>query len=458
VLYPGGDIAAARWALERGHGRARASAAEFLDTLLKGEIRKRIILVVEDLPLADRVQKANVLLRSRPRDVEETVASLIHEDDTVVSSAAIQYVETRRMWALAGDLEHILEHRDVRDWMVFEAATWALASHRMSPTDRHVRWRQPLPAVEVANRLRRAPAFAFVPIDELHRIAASGRQRRYPAGHRLLQRGARSSVLQFLLDGSVCCADEHGDVRDIEAPGAVGFETTLDGTAATETITTVEPAILLELTSDVFHGLLSDNILLSHGLFRMLTKGPSAAALPRIVPPRVPVPSPRAGGELQPLEKVLTLEAVPLFARATADDLRALASIASEKPIRTGADLLRAGEPAAIHTVIAGRLQISGNGTHGTSVETASSGDTIGIVETLGGQATEEHVTVLESGSVLCLERTPLFDLLSARTDLLCGMFGSVQAATVDTSRSERSTRRTARASSIAISSPPTSC
>jgi hypothetical protein len=87
----------------------------------------------------------------------------------------------------------------------------------------------------------------------------------------------------------------------------------------------------------------------------------------------------------------------------------------------------RKGEPAAIHTVITGQLQISRSG---TSVETATSGDTIGIVETLAGQSAEEHVTVVESGSVLCLERTALFDLLSARTDLLCGLFGMVQAAT----------------------------
>src|SRR4029453_11228279 len=145
-----------------------------------------------------------------------------------------------------------------------------------------------------------------------------------------------------------------------------------------------------------------------------------------LIPPRVSVPSPRARGDLRPVEKLLALEAVLLFARATAEDLRALASIASERPIRVGADLFKEREPAAIHTVITGQLQISRSG---TSVETATSGDTIGIVETLAGQSAEEHVTV-ESGSVLCLERTALFDLLSARTDLLCGLFGMVQAAT----------------------------
>jgi len=45
--------------------------------------------------------------------------------------AAVLLIEERGLWALAGDLEHVLAHRDVRHWHVFEAASWALAASRM---------------------------------------------------------------------------------------------------------------------------------------------------------------------------------------------------------------------------------------------------------------------------------------------------------------------------------------
>ena len=136
LMYGWKDIAGARWALERGDARARASAAEFLDNLLKGDLRKRVMAVVEDMPYEERVRRANVVIRSRPRDIDDTVAQLVADEDQAVASAAIHYVEARRLDGLESDLEHTLAHRDVRDFAVFESASWALASWRMPTEDR----------------------------------------------------------------------------------------------------------------------------------------------------------------------------------------------------------------------------------------------------------------------------------------------------------------------------------
>ncbi len=426
LLYSWQDIAAARWALERGDNRARASAAEYLDNLLKGDLRKRIMPVLEDLPLEDRVKKANVLVRSRVRDLEETLVSLVHEQDQIVASAAIHYVEARKLWGLADDLEHILAHRDVRDWSVFEAASWALASQRMSAAERRARWKEPLPAVEVADRLRRAPLFAFVSVDELYRIAATGRQLRHETSHRLLEPGARSSALLLLLEGRAKSVNGLDVGREIQAPAALVFEAALDGGAVAETITALEPAVSLTLGSEEFQGLLSENVQLAQGLFKMLTSGPAAEAWPPVVPPRTPVDWRASGDHLRPIERVIALQAVPLFARATADELRALAAIAREVPTTVGVDLYKEGEVAAIYMLLRGRLQVSGNA---KAPAIANPGDTIGIVETLGGRRTEERAEVVESGAALRIDREALFDLLSDRIDLLRGLLGVVQSA-----------------------------
>ena len=96
------------------------------------------------------------------------------------------------MWTLAGDLEYALEHRDAKDWYVFEAASWALAAQRMAADERRSRWMEPLPAVELADRLRRMPLFDYVSVDELFRIADAGRQVRHEHGRVLYEQGTTS--------------------------------------------------------------------------------------------------------------------------------------------------------------------------------------------------------------------------------------------------------------------------
>src|SRR5688572_13773724 len=159
--------------------------------------------VLEDLPLDEKVRRGNVLLKTRPRDLEETLLQLINDDDQVVAAAAIDVVRHEKSWALAGDIEHVLAHRDARDWYVFEAASWALAEQRMPAERRRELWLEPLPAAELASRLRELPLFASVSVDELFRIASAARQVRHDPGALLLQEGSVPESIHFLLDGHV---------------------------------------------------------------------------------------------------------------------------------------------------------------------------------------------------------------------------------------------------------------
>ena len=56
---------------------------------------------------------ATSLLKTRPRDVEETLLQLINDEDQVVAAAAIDTARAHKIWALADDIEHVLAHRDV---------------------------------------------------------------------------------------------------------------------------------------------------------------------------------------------------------------------------------------------------------------------------------------------------------------------------------------------------------
>ena len=225
LMYPRADISAAWFALEHGDARRRASASEYLDNELTGVLRKRVLLMVDDMPADERVRRTNLMFRTRRRPPEDTLAQLIHDDDQVMAASAIHLTAERGLWQLAGDIEHALAHRDARDWYVFEAASWALAASRMPADERRARWLEPLPTVELANRLRRVPLFDYVSVDELFRFAGTARQVRYDRGRTVYQAGAEPETLQFLIDGEV----RFEDGARMAAPGPLAFEEMLEG-------------------------------------------------------------------------------------------------------------------------------------------------------------------------------------------------------------------------------------
>ena len=102
----------------------------------------------------------------------EAQADALAGGDSRIAAAAVALVGKLGMWSLRDDLEHVLAHREAQDWSVFEAASWALAASRMPAEKRRELWQEPLPAVELADRLRVLPLFAFTSVDELFRIGA----------------------------------------------------------------------------------------------------------------------------------------------------------------------------------------------------------------------------------------------------------------------------------------------
>ncbi len=431
LIYPWKDIAAARWALERGDSRAKSNASEYLDNVLTGNLRKRLVPVLEDMPLEEKVRKAHVQLRSRPRDIEETLLELINDDDQVVSAAAIDLVREQKLWALEDDVEHVLAHRDVKDWYVFEAASWTLAARRVGEARRRDLWLEPLPAVEIASRLRRLPLFASLWVDELFRIAGAGRQTRHDAGRVLLQEGALPEEVHVLLDGTVV-ARGHDGAREIEAPATLGFEEALAGRPMAETVRASGPAVALSAPADAVHALLADNTDLVEGLFRTLVEAaPVSAADARAVIKGAEPDDLQALTKdgLTPIEKVLVLQSVPVFARVSAEELLQIAAIARETKLEPQTQLAAEGDAAGIIAVITGELSLEPPPQDprdpGSRMQTlsASPGDVAGVYETMAGLPFGRTIHVTRRGSALRIERADLFDLAGQRPALLQQMF-----------------------------------
>jgi ATP/ADP translocase/CRP-like cAMP-binding protein/HEAT repeat protein len=424
LVHPAGDIAAVQSSLAMADARTRSGAIELLDNLLAGEVRKRVMLLVDEMPPDERVRKGNALYKTRPRDIEDTLAQLIHDENQVISAAAIAVVEERRLWSLSADLEHVLAHRDPRDWYCFEAASWALAAERMPIDRRKQLWQEPLPAVELADRLRQLAIFRFTSVDELFRIASVGRQVRHETGRVIYESGAAPESLQLLLDGRVSV---NGPGEELVPPSPLAFEAVLEGRPVASNILALEPSICLSLTTDEFLSVLAENVELTEGLFHWIIESRKLQSRGAVSYGELtPETKRKMDAGLQPVERALLLRASPLLSRATSAQLLRLAGLALPVSFKAGS-LPFAGyaEPGML-ALLTGVVEV--RSTDGRT-ERAAQGDIIGVLETLGGLPLNQTIVAVSDGTALRFNRSDLFDLFADDTTLVQGMASGLLAA-----------------------------
>lgn len=448
LIYPWKDIVAARWAIEQGDARAKSSAIEYLDNILEGNVRRRLMPILDDMPIEERVRRGNVLIKTRERDVEESLLQAINDEDEVVSASAIDLVGRLKIASLADDVEHVLAHRDVHDWWVFEAASWTLAGFRVEQDRRAKMWLEPLPAVEVVARLREIAIFKAVTIDELFRIVRAGRQVRHEAGRVLYQQGQPAGELQLLLDGRVQLASGSGaasttaaagvmgaagdQAGTLDAPAPLGIEEVLEARPVRATIRTVDTCICLVLTVEDARNLLSDSTDLVQGLFRWALDHPVFRDEHVVMPGGdLPTIAEPPSGELRAIDKVLMLQRLQLLSRMPVEERMAMSAIATEVRLEPGAALFDEADPPAMHTIIDGKVTLQPT-TNGLKAIEADSGDAIGLFETLAGVPIGRGARVTEAGRALRISHDDLFDLIGQRPALMqhlfTGLFGRRRA------------------------------
>jgi ATP:ADP antiporter, AAA family len=420
LLYHVDDVAAARYTIEQGESRRRAAAVEYLDNLLGGVVRKRVMPILDDSPLSDKVQYANLVLKSRPRDLEDTLAQLVHEDDPVIAAAAAHFVGQRRLWGLIDDLEYVATHRSEDDRVVIEAVSWALAA-RHPEALAGAGATESLPIVELADRVRVIRLFASLSVDELFRFAQAGEEIRHPGGRDLCHAGAPAADVLFLLEGGAETTDGARAGTEIVSPAVIGFEDVLQGTALRSTVRALEPTVCLRIAADDFMTMVSDNVLLAQSLFGLLLANDG----PRVpfAPPPPQMLNDRASPGAATAARLLRQD--PLLSRASAAQLLALTAVAPEVPLKAGAVLFDVGTPPAVYQIVQGELLLE-HAVTGTLL--APSGATIGVADTLAGAASGWRATVTRDGRALRLDRDELFAVLADHVDLMQGLFSGVLA------------------------------
>src|SRR3954471_7520594 len=422
LIYPWRDICAAQWTLSHGDARSRASASEYLDNILTGQLRRRIMPVLEDLPLEERVKRGNVLLKTRPRDVEETLLNLINDDDQVIAAVAIDVVRQNKLWTLGDDIEHVLAHRDVHDWYVFETASWALAERRMPADRRRELWLEPLPASEIAGRIRALPLFASVSVDELFRMASTARQVRHQPGTVLLQEGIIPDTIHVLLDGQVVESGTTARPGTSDAPASLGFTQALQGIAMRKTVRTATAAVTLALTVDELNTLLADNTDLVRGFFATLATRVAPAVCSNVQSTGATAELHELAADgLLPVEKILARQRRPVFSRIAPEEMAALAAVTQTIAMKAGSPLFAESAPVALWVILSGEVSLADVG--GGHEIVAHAGDVVGSLSMLSGQPLGMTADIVRAGVALRLDRDDLFDVLAERPELLRQLF-----------------------------------
>jgi AAA family ATP:ADP antiporter len=415
LLYEAGDVAAARHTIEHGEPRRRAAAVEYLDTLLKGAVRKRVLPILDETSVAEKLRHAYIVLKTRPRDLEDTLARIVHEDDPVVAASAIHFIARHDLWSLADDLHFVLRHRSPDERLTVEAAAWALALRSGAQGDGH----QPRPIVELAHRMRTLPLFEFVSIDELFRVASLGEEAHHPAGRDLCVPGDVPQHVVFLIEGAARMTTAAGHERDLMAPTVIGLEDVLQGAPCSALIRAVQPAVSIRVRASDFLTMVSDNVLLAQSLFAMLLADDATDGFRRFTQPTGVPGYPLS----QPVDRALALREHPLFARATPPQLLALVTSAREVPLVAGSTLFEPEDAAAVFQIVDGELLLEGRDAIGL---TAGPGAAIGVAETLAGAGFGCRATVTQAGRALRIERDDLFAVLTDHVDLMQGVFSEV--------------------------------
>ncbi len=422
LRYAWSDIAAARYSLEHGDGRARAAALEYLDNLLGGAIRKQVMPILDTAPMADRVRHANSVLKSRPRDLADTLAQLVHDDDPVVAGAALHFVAARGLIGpMRDDLAYIRDH--AAEPFLRDAAAWLLAPS-IGPNGEPAA----LPTIELANRLRAIPLFAFVSVDEVFRVALAARQVRRARGDLLYRQGLPADEVLFLLEGAVRVTGGDPAPAIVSSPTAVNFSDVLEGRALRHTFTASDPVVGVAVGAATFLTMIADNSAMAQGLFRMLLASPRAldwAAVYQTPPAAAGGPVADVPAAVEPIEIARRLRRTPLFSHATADQLKDLVVATREVRLKAGDVLWDDRRAPAVYHVLAGEIRLEAGE---APAVVAGVGSTVGVAETLTGESPGRRAVVGRDGRALRLESDDLFEVLADHGDLLQGVFRGVIA------------------------------
>ncbi len=124
---------------------------------------------------------------------------------------------------------------------------------------------------------------------------------------------------------------------------------------------------------------------------------------------------------LSPMERVLFLRKVPLFAELPPPDLLPIASIAKEVVFADGERIAARGDPGDVmHVIVDGSVDVVAGDAR--VLATRAAGDVVGEMALLDAEPRSASVTAVEDTQLFRLDQEPFYELMADRVEVAHGI------------------------------------
>ena len=258
-----------------GARERRAYAIEILDVTLPDRLRQWVLPVVEDLPLAARLERLGRFFPQEQKSERDRIAELLGGDRQATSPwtrAAAIYAIGKLPLPELHDAIRALVASNPREPLLFEAAEGLFGKvGEASYTEGAAGDSRPVySTIERVIILKTVPMFASASEQILAEIASALEEVEFENGESIFSKGDVGNSMYVIISGTVRVHDGERTIVHLGDRDVFGELAILDPEPRSASITAAEPTSLFRLDRDSFYELMADHIEIVKGVLHVI--------------------------------------------------------------------------------------------------------------------------------------------------------------------------------------------
>jgi hypothetical protein len=258
-----------------GARERRAYAIEILDLTLPDRLRPWVLPVVEDLPLAARLERLGKYFAQEKQSERERIAHVLSGTREATSSwtraAAIHAVGNIPLPELHGAVRALVA-ANPNESLFLDAAEWVFRkAGEAGYTDGAKGESRPVySTIERVIILKTVPMFANASEQILAEIASVLEEVEFANGENIFHKGDVGNSMYVIISGTVRVHDGERTIVHLGDRDVFGELAILDPEPRSMSITAAEPTSLFRLDRDSFYELMADHIEIVKGVLHVI--------------------------------------------------------------------------------------------------------------------------------------------------------------------------------------------
>ena len=370
-----------------------ARSLEVIDNLISRDLKRWVFPLIESLPPEDRLRQLHKVV---PAPAAGTTSSLLKEISARAELWRDIWLEACALYAIAAtktvEARDILDERKTSPVMLLrETAVWALwklDAERLSRHTAEAAASSEAPWVGLAHRLLATGAGAAAPFllfekvillkntvlfsetreDVLALIAGALEIVTAKAGSQIIREGEPGDRMYVLVKGRVRISTQRGMSIPLGAGDVFGEFALIDAAPRTASVAALDDATLFSIHRGTFRDILNDRTEVAFGFIRIMARrlrqkleAKHALMRQRKIPMLPPRPAEDAADfeTWLPLEHLLLLRSLPLFAQQSDPALAEIVGALRKVRARSGEKIIEKGAVGtSLYIIVAGLVRI----------------------------------------------------------------------------------------------------